>query len=103
DNLASANMQVDSIDDGSAAVDLDQLIGSQDSLPLCFDRRRNFPTRNGGSLANHGLGKDGAGDAWAAGVWEGFACPFLSSPFFSWSGCWTISVRLGPCVLSCLF
>src|SRR5262249_56035782 len=70
DNLPGAHMQVNSVHYRAAAVNFDQLIGGQNGLCLRCDGRTNFGSRSGRGLTNHGLGRDGAGEVWAAGVWD---------------------------------
>ncbi len=94
DDLARPDIHIDPIHHCPAAVDLHQLFGGEDSFFLCRGVHPNFRDGDRRSLANHGFGKVGAGETWAGGV------SVSVSPFVSSFGCWRISVRLGPCVVS---
>jgi hypothetical protein len=60
-DLSSADVQVNSVNHRSAAINLNQLIRIEDALRLRRERRRSFWNRNGRGLADHGVGSGAAG------------------------------------------
>src|SRR5215831_21381019 len=60
-DLAGTDVQVDPVNDGAATVDFDELVSIENGLRLLRDRRKSFWNRNRYSLADHGVGRVGAG------------------------------------------
>src|SRR5207237_7760595 len=77
DDLAGAGVDVDSINDRTAAINFYELLGGKNMVGLRFRGRCNWRTRTSCSLADHGVP-----DAFGEGA--GFVSFFCSSVFGSW-------------------